>query len=90
MVKKRRTVSYQIEKGFSFRFFTLVGRPNFIFFKWIIEEFTDEGFTSHPLVFDGKKKLLPKTTDLSYFNWRTNACYANDSPNFKVDASNGN
>ena len=40
--------------------------------------------------FDGKKKLLPKTTDLSYFNWRTNACYANDSPNFKVDASNGN
>ena len=42
------------------------------------------------LYFDGKKKLLPKTTDLSYFNWRTNACYANDSPNFKVDASNGN
>ena len=42
------------------------------------------------LYFESKKKLLPKPSDLSYFNWRTNACYANDSPNFKVDASNGN
>jgi hypothetical protein len=35
--------------------------------------------------FEGKKKLLPKPTDLSYYNWRTNVCIANDSPNFKVN-----
>ena len=38
--------------------------------------------------FEGKKKLLPMPTDLSYYNWRTGECVANDSPNFKVDASN--
>lgn len=26
---------------------------------------------------------------MSYYNWRTNVCIANDSPNFKVDASQG-
>ena len=41
------------------------------------------------LYFSGKKKLLPKTTDLSYYNWKTNKCSTNDSPNFKVDSSNG-
>lgn len=33
--------------------------------------------------------LLPKPTDLSYYNWKTNICVANDSPNFKVDANPG-
>ena len=41
------------------------------------------------LYFLGKKKLLPKPQDLSYYNWKTNKCYTNDSPNFKVDSSNG-
>lgn len=40
-------------------------------------------------VFEGKRKLLPKPTDLSFYNWRTGFCAANDSQNFKVDASNG-
>ena len=35
------------------------------------------------------KKLLPKPSDLSYYNWDTGICVSNDSPNFKVDASNG-
>lgn len=39
--------------------------------------------------FSGRKKLLPKPMDLSYYNWKTNRCYTNDSPNFKVDSSNG-
>lgn len=39
--------------------------------------------------FEGKKKLLPKPTDLSYYNWRTGMCVCNDSPNFKVDANSG-
>ncbi len=39
--------------------------------------------------FEGKKKLLPKTSDLSYYNWRTGMCVSNDSPNFKVDANSG-
>ncbi|KAL4506005.1 hypothetical protein ABPG72_013766 [Tetrahymena utriculariae] len=37
--------------------------------------------------FEGKKKLLPRTTDLSYYNWKTSMCVSNDSPNFKVDAN---
>lgn len=39
--------------------------------------------------FEGKKKLLPKPTDLSFYNWDTGYCVSNDSPNFKVDASSG-
>lgn len=39
--------------------------------------------------FEGKKKLYPKTTDLSYYNWNTGVCVSNDSPNFKVDANSG-
>lgn len=40
-------------------------------------------------IFEGKKKLLPKPNDLSFYNWRTGFCAASDSTNFKVDASNG-
>ena len=39
--------------------------------------------------FTGQKLLLPKPTDLSYYNWETVTAFSNDSPNFKVDASNG-
>jgi len=39
--------------------------------------------------FEGKKKLLPRTSDLSYYNWKTGMCVSNDSPNFKVDANSG-
>lgn len=40
--------------------------------------------------FSGEKVLLPKTTDLSFYNWVTRTCVSNDSPNFKVDATSGN
>ena len=39
--------------------------------------------------FEKKKLFLPKSTDLSYYNWNTGVCVSNDSPNFKVDASSG-
>ena len=39
--------------------------------------------------FEGKALLLPKPSDLSFFNWTTKVPLANDSPNFKTDASNG-
>ena len=39
--------------------------------------------------FENKKKLLPRPTDLSFYNWDTGYCVSNDSPNFKVDASSG-
>lgn len=45
-----------------------------------------EDFTQY---FKGSKFLLPKNTDLSYYNWNTGICVSNDSPNFKVDASSG-
>jgi 5-formyltetrahydrofolate cyclo-ligase len=45
-----------------------------------------EDFTQY---FKGQKLLLPKNTDLSYYNWNTGVCVSNDSPNFKVDASSG-
>jgi len=31
--------------------------------------------------------LLPKPTDLSYYNWESLKAYANESPNFRVDAN---
>lgn len=43
-----------------------------------------EDFTPY---FKGEKLLLPKSTDLSYYNWNTGTCISNDSPNFKVDSS---
>ena len=38
-------------------------------------------------IFDGGVKLVPKPSDLSYYNWKTGVCASNDSPNFKVDAA---
>lgn len=40
-------------------------------------------------IFEGTAKLVPKPTDLSYYNWKTGVCASNDSPNFKVDANSG-
>lgn len=40
-------------------------------------------------IFEGKVKLMPKPTDLSYYNWKTGVCASNDSPNFKVDSGSG-
>jgi hypothetical protein len=36
--------------------------------------------------FEGKKKLLPKPSDLSYYNWETQTCTSNPTPNFQVIA----
>jgi len=36
----------------------------------------------------GKKRLLPKTTDLSFYNWETQRACLNPSPNFQVIAEN--
>ncbi|KAF0689803.1 Aste57867_18761 [Aphanomyces stellatus] len=36
--------------------------------------------------FDRKKRLLPKPSDLSYYNWETQTCTSNSSPNFQVIA----
>ena len=38
--------------------------------------------------FDSSRELLlPKPTDLSYYNWKALKAYANESPNFRVDAN---
>ncbi|CEM15823.1 unnamed protein product [Vitrella brassicaformis CCMP3155] len=34
--------------------------------------------------FDRKRRLLPRPTDLSFFNWDTHHSTANDSPNFQI------
>merc|ERR1712043_147315 len=34
--------------------------------------------------FARKKKLLPRKSDLSYYNWSINSCRCNDTPNFQV------
>ena len=36
--------------------------------------------------FAGEKKLMPKPTDLSYYNWETQASTHNSTPNFQVVA----
>ena len=39
------------------------------------------------LIFEKKKKLIPKPTDLSFFNWDSGHPIINNSPNFRVDAN---
>lgn len=39
------------------------------------------------LYFDRKKMLMPKPTDLSYYNWETQTSTSNSSPNFQVRAA---
>lgn len=34
--------------------------------------------------FAGKKKLLPRHSDLSFYNWDTNYCSSNSTPNYQV------
>ena len=34
--------------------------------------------------FERKKRLMPKPTDLSYFNWETQTSTSNSTPNFQV------
>jgi len=43
------------------------------------------------LYFDGKRKLLPKPSDLSYYNWKTQTSTCNPTSNFQVlaDSENG-
>uniref|UniRef100_A0A8C5MQ66 Cilia- and flagella-associated protein 299 n=1 Tax=Leptobrachium leishanense TaxID=445787 RepID=A0A8C5MQ66_9ANUR len=38
--------------------------------------------------FTGKKKLLPRPTDLSFYNWETNVLTSNPTPNYQVIAEN--
>lgn len=42
-----------------------------------------EDFTQ---IFSRKKKLLPRPSDLSYYNWETQTCTSNPTPNFEVKA----
>merc|ERR1712110_924478 len=37
--------------------------------------------------FSGKKRLLPKSTDLSFYNWETQRATLNPTPNFQVRLS---
>ena len=38
-------------------------------------------------VFDRRKRLLPKSTDLSFYNWDTQTATSNPTPNFQVSSS---
>ena len=38
--------------------------------------------------FDGKRKLTPKPSDLSYYNWETQTSTSNSTPNFQTMADN--
>ncbi|XP_069832799.1 cilia- and flagella-associated protein 299 isoform X2 [Dendropsophus ebraccatus] len=38
--------------------------------------------------FNSKKKLLPRPTDLSFYNWETHVSTSNASPNYQVIAEN--
>jgi len=38
--------------------------------------------------FTGQKRLLPRPSDLSYYNWETQTCTSNPTPNFQVKAEN--
>ena len=36
------------------------------------------------LIFSGKKRLLPRSTDLSFYNWETQRATLNPTPNYQV------
>ena len=38
-------------------------------------------------VFDHRRRLLPRPSDLSYYNWDTQMSTSNASPNFQVGVS---
>ncbi|XP_055450461.1 cilia- and flagella-associated protein 299 isoform X1 [Psammomys obesus] len=38
--------------------------------------------------FNGKKRLLPRTTDMSFYNWDSHIAVCNSSPNYQVIADN--
>jgi hypothetical protein len=38
--------------------------------------------------FENKKKLMPRPSDLSFYNWETQNCTSNSTPNFQVIADN--
>ncbi|CAM5106791.1 unnamed protein product [Eretmochelys imbricata] len=40
------------------------------------------------IYFNGKKKLFPRRTDLSFYNWDRNVSTSNASPNYQVIAEN--
>ena len=39
-------------------------------------------------VFDRKKRLMPKSSDLSFYNWETQTSTSNPTANFQVIADN--
>merc|ERR1712142_401 len=41
-------------------------------------------------IFQGKKRLLPRSTDLSFYNWETQRATLNPTPNYQVIAENTN
>nr|XP_011708642.1 uncharacterized protein C4orf22 homolog isoform X2 [Macaca nemestrina] len=40
------------------------------------------------IYFSGKKRLLPRTTDISFYNWDADIAVCNSSPNYQVIADN--
>ncbi|XP_035878462.1 cilia- and flagella-associated protein 299 isoform X2 [Phyllostomus discolor] len=38
--------------------------------------------------FNGKKRLVPRPTDLSFYNWNSNTAMCNSTPNYQVIADN--
>ena len=38
--------------------------------------------------FSGRKKLLPRASDLSYYNWENQVITSNNTPNYQVIAEN--
>lgn len=40
-------------------------------------------------VFERRRRLMPRPSDLSYFNWETHMCCSQGTPNFQVRGANG-
>ena len=48
-----------------------------------------ESSSAMEAIFARKKRLIPRSTDLSYYNWETQTCTSNPTANFEVIAENG-
>lgn len=49
----------------------------------LLERLKSDSFIHY---FNRSKLLLPKKTDLSYYNWNTGLSISNDTKNFKIEA----
>ncbi len=48
------------------------------------ESLTMYGVNVPPAALPKRKKMMPRQSDMSFYNWETHICTTNDTPNYQV------